>query len=688
VLNKVLWSLDNHMDDFEFERLCTDILGRDGYSDIVPVGGPRDGGRDAEIRTYMGLRRSGGVTYFQYSLRKDWEQKLRTDLSNLHARGAELQFYVFVTSRSVTGERRDKLSAETREIYGWELLIYEREWLRHRLEERHPDLAVKYLGVPSPATADPERPRLQAPSPDAFQRDVAWQNYIQGDYEAAVPGFKRHLSSAPSDARAWLALGWCQYVALHYEDAIASIAKALDLEPENSDARRVRAAVLTERGIRDGSKADLMTARGLLQELAKDARDWTDHYNYANVLGSLGEHDGAVVEYSAALDVNPSIARIWKNLGSTYYHLKEHDKEITAYDRALELDDTLAEALASKGVTLLTVRKQPEEAVPLLERAEESDSTFPNRWPHFRYWMARAYVESGRPVDALEQCAKGLHVSPGHRGLLALKAVLLSKLWRSEPEYADEARGFFEFLSALDPTDYGAFTELLLVTQSFGAEEAAWTLAGRRASVDGSLLRESVVVVCKARLEDWLAAYRFSAAYEQYRASGKETGFRSRLAAYAIDTDDDFESALEVARTLSFGLACQAVAEARADEEPLRFVEIKRLVMERLGTSLPRVAAKLATNVRTGSAESFADSLAPVIFAWVLAAGVEATGQLGYIAGLFGVPRTQLNSDVLADLSDLQAWQSRMAGETFGAIADELDYDSLRERLSKKGTAS
>jgi Restriction endonuclease len=50
MFNQILWTLDNEMDDAEFERLCTDLLGREGYKDIVPIGGSHDRGRDAESR--------------------------------------------------------------------------------------------------------------------------------------------------------------------------------------------------------------------------------------------------------------------------------------------------------------------------------------------------------------------------------------------------------------------------------------------------------------------------------------------------------------------------------------------------------------------------------------------------------------------------------------------------------------
>lgn len=46
-MNKTLWAVDGELDEAKFERLCVDLLQRQGFTDIVPIE-PQDGGRDAE----------------------------------------------------------------------------------------------------------------------------------------------------------------------------------------------------------------------------------------------------------------------------------------------------------------------------------------------------------------------------------------------------------------------------------------------------------------------------------------------------------------------------------------------------------------------------------------------------------------------------------------------------------------
>lgn len=42
VPSQVLWALDQHISPRDFERLCVDLLSREEYWSIVPVGGMRD----------------------------------------------------------------------------------------------------------------------------------------------------------------------------------------------------------------------------------------------------------------------------------------------------------------------------------------------------------------------------------------------------------------------------------------------------------------------------------------------------------------------------------------------------------------------------------------------------------------------------------------------------------------------
>ena len=97
-MNKVLWAIDNELDDAKFERLCVDLR-RQGFLDITPIE-PQDGGRDAEEFPRKGRSREGHPTFFQFSKEEDWKRKLRRDAAKLAGRKSEFVTLVFVTSRN------------------------------------------------------------------------------------------------------------------------------------------------------------------------------------------------------------------------------------------------------------------------------------------------------------------------------------------------------------------------------------------------------------------------------------------------------------------------------------------------------------------------------------------------------------------------------------------------------------
>lgn len=71
-MNKTLWAVDNELDEAKFERLCVDLLHRQGFTDIVPIE-PQDGGRDAEELPRRGSSREGHPKSYD-------ERRLHTDV--------------------------------------------------------------------------------------------------------------------------------------------------------------------------------------------------------------------------------------------------------------------------------------------------------------------------------------------------------------------------------------------------------------------------------------------------------------------------------------------------------------------------------------------------------------------------------------------------------------------------------
>jgi hypothetical protein len=64
--NPTVYWLENLSDYAELERLCTDLMSREGYAGIEPLGAFKDRRRDA-----IDVSASGTTTIFAFSVRED-----------------------------------------------------------------------------------------------------------------------------------------------------------------------------------------------------------------------------------------------------------------------------------------------------------------------------------------------------------------------------------------------------------------------------------------------------------------------------------------------------------------------------------------------------------------------------------------------------------------------------------------
>ena len=138
-----LYALDNITDPWQFEKLCNDLLFREGFQHLKPHGGMHDNGIDASIHVHQADQR----IVFQYSTQKDFSAKIRDTLQRLKETGEQCDQLHYVSNREVAYSTAKKLIEFARSEYDTRLEIYDREWMRLRLDNDSSDLRKKYLGV-------------------------------------------------------------------------------------------------------------------------------------------------------------------------------------------------------------------------------------------------------------------------------------------------------------------------------------------------------------------------------------------------------------------------------------------------------------------------------------------------------------------------------------------------------------
>ncbi|MFA8017756.1 tetratricopeptide repeat protein [Bremerella cremea] len=129
--------------------------------------------------------------------------------------------------------------------------------------------------------------------------------YEDGDYEAAVPVFKKALDKPLKEypkSVALTMLGNCYNEMGEYEESIKYHEMAIEEDPQNHRA----------------------------------------YVNKGVVCRLMGDFDEAEQMYNKALEIEPNYAELHISLGALYIHQEKYDQAVVELEKGVKLDDTLA----------------------------------------------------------------------------------------------------------------------------------------------------------------------------------------------------------------------------------------------------------------------------------------------------------------------------------------------------------
>ncbi len=472
-----------------------------------------------------------------------------------------------------------------------------------------------------------------------------------GAHERAAVALKGFLDEQPECAQAWQALAWSQYCTYRYDEAVASINRALKLN-EDAQALSIRACILAEKGIKESSKTSVLEARCLFEQLlgAEQVPCWQLFYNLGNVLGALGEHQEAITHYLQALKLETHESTIWKNLASAYHLVGDHLAEMECFYQALELDPLKPEALVSKGVSLLIDFEKSEEAASLLERALRFSPDLAVQWPHIWYWLGEAYRKHGSLRLALHRVEEGLDHQPGHLALKRLKSDLLVNLLAQGSDIAQKARRFWEAQVTEQPLDYDARSWLARVEIQEGNESTAWELLEE----NFDLIEVHPVVPLRRSgfdVEECITALEFLPQYRAFRERYPVSDYWNPEdplydLPFTSPLSDHIEGALMAFLAIPFGLGVKIFEEASvAREGKETLMSLFEALRPRIEHALIEAARELASLIppRDQGAEAFVKKVTEITMFLGLIALREFGRQRGWIVGQFRVSFEALN---------------------------------------------
>jgi tetratricopeptide (TPR) repeat protein len=209
----------------------------------------------------------------------------------------------------------------------------------------------------------------------------------------AIDAYKAALAEDPSNASAWAELGRIQTYSSNMlrndterlarlKEAQASADKAVELAPDDSTVRAIRAFVLdwyafnplvvskqrqdllveAEREASRAFQIDPENALALAYyaEILADEQKWTQaekyaaqavslngelmdtHRVYAYVLETLGKYNSAIQQYQEAVRINPNMTFLYVRIGQNFREgIRNPDRALDYFDRAAKINQTL-----------------------------------------------------------------------------------------------------------------------------------------------------------------------------------------------------------------------------------------------------------------------------------------------------------------------------------------------------------
>ncbi|NTW98994.1 MAG: tetratricopeptide repeat protein [Geobacteraceae bacterium] len=250
-----------------------------------------------------------------------------------------------------------------------------------------------------------------------------------GDPDRALKYFDRAAELKHDFAQTWLNRGIVLQTLQRDTEALASYNRALEIDPQYSQAQTNRDALSAIICRKNGSEGktvietleDMRLKALLLQESDQlaEARalfkqilevfpsEFVSLYSMAVIALKTGTPSEAMMYADRATEARPNYAPAWYNRGTILYSLKRNEDALADFDRALSINPLYVEALVNRGAVL---------------------------------------QELNRHVDAVENFNRLLEIDPQNEKALANKGILLTQFKRY-----DEAIIEFEKLLAMNP---------------------------------------------------------------------------------------------------------------------------------------------------------------------------------------------------------------------------------------------
>lgn len=261
------------------------------------------------------------------------------------------------------------------------------------------------------------------------------------EYPKAISTLRQGLKVDPTMYSATVLLGICYYEAGQYQNAREPLESAVRANPTDNNAEFYLSSDLIKLEDFGPAAIHLQTLSkrepnnqqiwymlgNVYIQLSEQAFAKIDvinpnsvlsHEMRGDVMASMKNFDGALVEYRKAVDLAPHQAGTHYKLGDAYWQLEDWNDATEQFQAELENDSSNCEARWKMGDILLEQHLRPDEALTEIDNALQ---TCPNL-TQAKEARATALVRLNRYAEAVPDLAAAIKASPGEPRLHYLLA--------------------------------------------------------------------------------------------------------------------------------------------------------------------------------------------------------------------------------------------------------------------------
>jgi tetratricopeptide (TPR) repeat protein len=278
-------------------------------------------------------------------------------------------------------------------------------------------------------------------------------------WDEALASLDKVIELNPNYAIAWANRGAVLLGLERYEEALESCDKAIELNPNEAGAWYSRGGALLPNPERHSEA--LASLNKAIELNPNDANAW---YDRGRLLSKFERYSEALVSFNKVTQLEPNDAMAWYERGSVLSQLEQYEEALASFDKAIELEPNYASAWCDRGAVLFVLRRF-NEALACCNKAVELN---PNK---ASYWGNRGtlLLMFKRYDEALASLEKVIEIDSNDAWAWVSQGVALGNLGRHDQALASCDRAielgeqdssvFFnraEFLLALNRWDEGS----------------------------------------------------------------------------------------------------------------------------------------------------------------------------------------------------------------------------------------